>query len=72
MHQPVLYILRAHLHARYTVLTGLMLIITVVLAAASYRYFEMPFLRLKKRFSTVASPEHYRRPALGMTPVHDE
>jgi peptidoglycan/LPS O-acetylase OafA/YrhL len=31
------------------------LIITIVMASVSYRFFETPFLRLKKRFTIVES-----------------
>jgi peptidoglycan/LPS O-acetylase OafA/YrhL len=33
----------------------LSLLVTITMAAFSYRYFESPFLRLKKRFTRVES-----------------
>jgi peptidoglycan/LPS O-acetylase OafA/YrhL len=50
-HYPILEILAAHSHARRIERSGLMLIITIVVAITSYRFIELPFLRLKDRRS---------------------
>lgn len=50
-HFPILVILESHLHARRAVVTLVMLAVTMVLAELSYRFVELPLLRLKKRFS---------------------
>lgn len=54
IHLPVLAIVSNHFHSRRGDQLS-MLVITLVLAALSYRYVEMPFLRMKKRFQVVPS-----------------
>lgn len=55
IHLPVLYVLDRHVHASRTTVAGLMVLIAIVLAGLSYRFVELPFLRLKKRFQVVPS-----------------
>ncbi|HZN06089.1 MAG TPA: hypothetical protein VFB65_04870, partial [Pyrinomonadaceae bacterium] len=40
-------------------------VLTVMLAAASYKLLEQPFLRLKKRFSFSSGPDDVDRPSRG-------
>jgi peptidoglycan/LPS O-acetylase OafA/YrhL len=59
LHFTGLFIVLSLLHpARgFNLLLGkvLGLVMTIVLASVSYRWFESPFLRLKSRFATVPS-----------------
>ena len=53
IHLPVLYLLQVHLRAHRSELCALMVAATVLLAALSYRFVELPFLRKKARFQGV-------------------
>lgn len=53
-HLPVMIVLGAYLSVRRSVLTLLVLMVTIVVAAVSYRFIEMPFLRMKGRLSRPA------------------
>lgn len=50
-HLPVLAAVTSHVHGLVGI--GLTLLLTYVVAAISYRYFETPFLRLKRRFERI-------------------
>jgi peptidoglycan/LPS O-acetylase OafA/YrhL len=52
-HFPILVVLEHFVAERRMVVALLMLVLTLVMADASYRLVERPFLRLKRRFSRV-------------------
>jgi peptidoglycan/LPS O-acetylase OafA/YrhL len=54
-HFPILIILGAYLTARRSVLTLMVVVLTIIVAAISYRFVELPFLRLKSRLSAVTT-----------------
>jgi peptidoglycan/LPS O-acetylase OafA/YrhL len=51
------YLMGGHVHtlSGFVVYWWMSLMLTLVMAAASYRYFESSFLRLKERFARVES-----------------
>lgn len=54
-HLPVLVILGAYVSVRRSILALLMVIVTMVVAGISYRFVEIPFLRMKARFSRAST-----------------
>ena len=56
-HYPVVIVLAAEVHGRRIERSVLMVIISLVLAIVSYRFIELPFLKLKGRFSPLRTGE---------------
>lgn len=57
IHLPVLSVLVEYVHERRLVVSALMGVVTLLLAALSYRFIELPFLRIKhRRFESQSHP----------------